>query len=174
MYHCPIFLFLKRKELLIPHKTSLNSKTAMAKTSLTLLSTFFHHRFHLNVCFASSVTSHVRKDSLHVYQQDVDLSSELAAFCGLRKGKRTCPRWKRAELTVVLTQRTAGHVEAEKDGRKDESSSSRCVSLLRRTKLSLLWQGSVSKTVCVKTRLTFQKLLLEFNNCNIHTTPVTL
>lgn len=71
---------------------------------------------------------------------------------------------------MVLTQQTAGHVEAE----KDESSSARCVSLLRRTKLPDMEQGSMSKTVGVKTRLTFQKLLLEFNNGNIHTTLVTL
>lgn len=38
--------------------------------------------------FPSSVTSHVQRDSLHVYQQDVDLTSELTAYCGLRrKGK---------------------------------------------------------------------------------------
>lgn len=36
----------------------------------------------------SSVTSRVQRDSLHVYQQDVDLTSELTAYCGLRrKGK---------------------------------------------------------------------------------------
>lgn len=38
--------------------------------------------------FSSSVTSRMQRDSLHVYQQDVDLTSELTACCGLtRKGK---------------------------------------------------------------------------------------
>ncbi|XP_029377171.1 mitogen-activated protein kinase kinase kinase 21 isoform X2 [Echeneis naucrates] len=33
---------------------------------------------------AIQLTSHVRKDSLYVYQQDVDLTSELTAYSGLR------------------------------------------------------------------------------------------
>ncbi|XP_070771606.1 mitogen-activated protein kinase kinase kinase 21 [Enoplosus armatus] len=33
---------------------------------------------------AIQLTSHMQRDSLHVYQQDVDLTSELTAYCGLR------------------------------------------------------------------------------------------
>lgn len=49
--------------------------------------------------FPSSVTSHVRRDSLHVYQQDVDLTSELTAYCGLRK---------KGKLLVTHMQRGCG------------------------------------------------------------------
>uniref|UniRef100_A0A8C4HSU0 Mitogen-activated protein kinase kinase kinase n=1 Tax=Dicentrarchus labrax TaxID=13489 RepID=A0A8C4HSU0_DICLA len=34
---------------------------------------------------AIQLTSHMQRDSLHVYQQDVDLTSELTAYCGVRK-----------------------------------------------------------------------------------------
>lgn len=44
----------------------------------------------------SSVTSHMQRDSLFVYQQDVDLTSELTAFSGLkRKGKRLAAHTQR-------------------------------------------------------------------------------
>lgn len=42
--------------------------------------------------FPSPVTYPVQRDSLHVYQQDVDLTCELTAYCGLRrKGKLLAP-----------------------------------------------------------------------------------
>lgn len=44
--------------------------------------------------FPSSVT--LQRDSLYVYQQDVDLTSELTAYCGLRrKGKLLAAHMRR-------------------------------------------------------------------------------